>query len=134
MQQKPPISIADHVEALREAYPLGQLASASATALRWFCNVRPTPITDNYFIQFDYTLDNTPRVRVVAPDLVAPAGKTLPHVFPDGCICIYDCRQGKHEWEPWMPFSELVPWTALWLYYYEIWVVTGLWHGKEARH
>jgi hypothetical protein len=131
---KPPLSISAQAHGLRNAYLLGQLEHVTETDLRWFCNVRPTPINDNYFIQLDYRYGGIPRVRVVAPDLFVPPGKRLPHVFPDGCICIYDCRESAHEWEPWMELSIIVPWAALWLYYYEAWITTGVWAGREARH
>ncbi len=134
MYYKPPLSIDAQARSLREKYPFGQLAMANAVCLRWFCNLRPTPLSDNYFIQFLYVLGGIPHVRVVAPDLVVPVGKRLPHVFQDGAICIYDCRSGKDEWNPWMPLAVIVPWAELWLYYYENWLVTGVWHGKEAQH
>ena len=134
MQEKPPLSIDVQVRSLRENYPLGQLALADDARLRWFCNLRPYPLANNYFVQFDYTIGGIPHARVVAPDLVVPAGERLPHVFPDGTICIYDCRPGKDEWNPRMPLADIVPWAELWLYYYETWLVTGIWHGKEAKH
>ncbi len=134
MQNKPPLSIDAQARLLRESYPLGQLVLADAARLRWFCNLRPAPLADNYLVQFDYALGGIPHARVVAPELVVHARKRLPHVFPDGAICIYDCRAGKDEWNPRMPLADIVPWVELWLYYYETWVVTGVWHGKEAQH
>jgi hypothetical protein len=134
MQNKPPLSIDVQVRSLRESYPLGQFALADDLRLRWFCNLRPAPLADNYFVQFDYALGGIPHARVVAPCLVVPAGERLPHVFPDGAICIYDCRAGKDEWNPRMPLADIVPWAELWLYYYETWLVTGEWYGKEAKH
>jgi len=134
MQNKPPLSIDAQARSLRESYPLGQLVLADAARLRWFCNLRPTPLADNYFVQFDYKHGGIPEARVVAPDLVVPAGKRLPHVFAEGAICIYDCRAGSDEWGPHMPLAVIVPWAELWLYYYETWLVTGTWQGKEAKH
>lgn len=133
-KQKPPLPLAKQARSLEDAYPLGQFAYVTEIDVRWFCNVRPTPISDNYFIQLDYKLGGVPRVRVVAPDLGVPAGKRLPHVFPDGCICIYDCRENADEWKPSMELAIVVPWASLWLFYYESWWITGIWHGKEAKH
>lgn len=133
-KQKPPLSIAAQARSLRDAYLLSQFVLVTETDLRWLCNLRPTPLSDNYFIQLDYTLGYTPQVRVIAPDLVVPPGRRLPHVFPNGCICIYDCREGAHEWEPWMEMAVIVPWASLWLFYYEAWRITGVWHGREAEH
>lgn len=30
--------------------------------------------------------------------------------------------------------QSIVPWTAEWLFYYEMWQVTGAWGGDEAEH
>jgi hypothetical protein len=133
-KQKPSLPIPAQAQSLRTAYPLSQFARVTETDLRWLCNLRPTPISDNYFIQLDYVLGGIPRVQVIAPALVVPPGKRLPHVFPDGCICIYDCRENADEWSPCMELAIIVPWAALWLFYYEAWLTTGVWHGKEARH
>jgi hypothetical protein len=135
VQAQNPLSIPVQANALRDAYPLSQLAFADDERLRWFCNIRPTPVSQNYFVQLDYTLSRDPRIWVVAPDLDVPDGRSLPHIFPrGGSLCVYDCREGHDEWHPGMPLAEVIPWISLWLHYYEVWLVTGTWSGKEATH
>lgn len=133
-KQKTPLPIFVQAASLRKSYPLSQFVHITDNDLRWFCNLRPTPISDNYFIQLDYAIGGIPWFRVVAPDLYAPPGKCLPHVHSDGCICIYDCRESADEWKPWMELAIVVPWASLWLHYYETWITTGVWCGKEAKH
>ncbi len=53
-------------------------------------------------------------------------GKAVPHMYSNGSLCLFY----RNEWD----FSDswaktLIPWTCLWLYYYELWVVTGEWLG-----
>ena len=43
--------------------------------------------------------------------------------------CLYRGRYG--EWDPAQPIGQTsIPWAALWLCFYEVWLVTGLWHGR----
>jgi hypothetical protein len=68
---------------------------------------------------------------VVSPQL-AP---NPPHVYrsDDDSLCLY----WPMEWS-WTPTASLaatiVPWSALWLYYYEAWLVTGEWLGPSSPH
>ena len=72
----------------------------------------------------------TPKVRVLEPK-VQPSSKI--HTFSNGDLCLYDHR--KH---PWMTddnlHEKIVPWTAEWLVYYELFLMTGEWLGPEAPH
>ncbi len=55
------------------------------------------------------------------------------HRYPDGSLCLY----WPDEWG-WTARESLaatiVPWTAFWLYYYELWLVTGEWLGPSSPH
>lgn len=43
-------------------------------------------------------------------------------------LCLY--RPSKNEWDSPMSLADTVlPWTSLWLFYYEIWLATGEWLG-----
>ena len=55
-------------------------------------------------------------------------GKKVPHLYSDGALCLY---YPKHqEWNYRDSWAEtLIPWAALWLFYYEIWRETGSWLG-----
>ena len=65
---------------------------------------------------------------MVSPQLEPRDGESIPHVFGDGTLCLF--RFKYHEWNATMSIAEtMIPWTALWLYYYEIWHATGEWLG-----
>jgi len=68
-----------------------------------------------------------PRVTIVDPVLVPrEPGVRIPHTFKSGRICLHL----NEEWEPSMYLHQtIVPWTCLWLYYYEVWHATGEWLG-----
>lgn len=78
----------------------------------------------------------TPRAQVLAPNLLAECdGRRPPHVYgvsPYPDLCLYD--PAGAEWRPDMLLAEsFVPWSAQWLAFYEIWLITGRWTGPE-RH
>lgn len=79
-----------------------------------------------------------PWVQVLRPRLVRRpdfVDGPLPHVYRRGDdigLCLFDPDQ--HQWNASMAISRtIVPWTADWLYFYEIWSMTGKWHGG-GRH
>lgn len=55
-------------------------------------------------------------------------GKKVPHMYPDGSLCLYypEYNEWKYS-DSWA--TTLIPWASLWLYYYEIWLMTGEWLG-----
>jgi hypothetical protein len=80
-----------------------------------------------YQIRIKYLHGRRPVVEVVEPALVTrePA-VPIPHTFHSGAICLHLIG----EWNSSMYIHEtIVPWTSLWLYYYEMWHATGEWLG-----
>lgn len=74
-----------------------------------------------------------PKMFVVSPDLHSLAsGKRLPHVYPSESIgvplCLWQPRYPEWDWS--MKLSETyIPWTVEWLFYFELWLDTGVWAG-----
>lgn len=55
-------------------------------------------------------------------------GKKVPHLYSNGSLCLY--YPEYQEWNYCDSWAEtLIPWTSLWLFYYEIWKETGNWLG-----
>ena len=79
-------------------------------------------------------------VRVIAPELTrrsAAPDDPIPHRYRDGDLCLYDpgIEAPRSEWDQTMPIADtLVPWAAEWLFFYELWHATGVWHGREVVH
>jgi hypothetical protein len=96
--------------------------------LRWDMQIQPTPLSAAYDVRLHYTLERGPRVFVRSPDLLQPGEDPIPHRYGDGSLCLY--LPGTGEWDRSMPLAEtIIPWTAEWLYFYEIWLGTGQWCG-----
>ena len=89
--------------------------------------LRPTQLSPTYQVRIDYVPERSPKVFVVSPALL---NATL-HVYADGSICLYY----RGEYDNTLPMSEtIIPWTAQWLYCYEIWLVQGEWPAPESPH
>jgi hypothetical protein len=79
-----------------------------------------------YAVRIDYAVPRRPVITVLAPELVAPTGRPLPHVFTGNDLCLHF----PGEWRPDMSIAAtIVPWASEWLLHYEIWRATGNWTG-----
>lgn len=55
-------------------------------------------------------------------------GEKVPHLYSNGSLCLYYPKyQERNYSDSWA--DTLIPWTSLWLFYYEIWKDTGKWLG-----
>lgn len=96
----------------------------------WRGSLQPTPFSPKYEVQIAYRMPTHPQVRVLAPCLERHANSDIPHLFADGSLCLYEPGQ----WNTMMVIADtIVPWAALWLYFYEIWHLTGEWHGGGSH-
>lgn len=103
--------------------------------LEWRFAVTPTPLSRTYSVRLSFVEGQPPCVFVEEPDLLVLAdGRKLPHVYSEEPVrlCLY--LPGTEEFQPWMRLdTTTVPWTALWLYFFEDWLATGDWHGEGAH-
>lgn len=55
-------------------------------------------------------------------------GVKVPHLYNDGSLCLFYPKNDEWNYKQlWL--ETLIPWTSLWLFYYEIWIETGEWLG-----
>lgn len=93
----------------------------------WEGTILPSPISEEYRVRVEFQWRYCPKVNVISPELRIRDGfKSLPHVNEDGSICLHVMG----EWQPWMLVADsTIPWISGWLYFYEMWLATGLWLG-----
>lgn len=96
----------------------------------WTGWLQPSPESPQYTIRVQFRIGFTPHVYVLQPEIAADA----PHVYrSDNSLCLYYPDDGS--WSSEMLIAKtIIPWTAEWLRFYEIWCVTGRWFGVEAPH
>jgi len=76
-----------------------------------------------------YEVGGWPEVNVLEPALtIRPGADKLEHVYSGNRLCLY--KPGENQWTPACAISDTtIPWTSLWLYFYEVWHATGEWLG-----
>jgi hypothetical protein len=91
--------------------------------------LQPTEQSPCYHVQLIYACGSRPKIWVRQPKLREDA----PHRYPDKSLCLY--HPDDESWSSDSGIAKtIVPWTAEWLYCYELWLVTGVWAGPEAPH
>lgn len=88
--------------------------------------VQPTPINAVYKVRIEYSTGRRPRVWIESPPLRQRSPQEpIPHTYGAGRPCLF-----FDEFRGDMRLSQtIVPWLACWLIFYEVWLVTGEWHG-----
>jgi hypothetical protein len=92
--------------------------------------IQPSDDSDRYTVQIRYTEWGVPEVRILKPT-ITPRSKI--HMYRDGRLCLY-----HPPTQPWLGANDLhktiIPWTAEWLVYYELYLSEGKWLGPEVPH
>lgn len=115
---------------LEEAVPWSRATLLGTETMTWVGNVSPDAFSPNYLLRIVYTQLDSPAVHVLAPEFRRFREEPLPHVYPGRRLCLYDPRVRPRQWDPWMWIADTtLPWAVMWIYYYEIWAMTGVWHG-----
>lgn len=123
----PKLSLPQQHGRIRAAFP-GFTMKIRRGGATWTGTLQPRLASPTYCLQVSYMLREVPKVRVVRPELVQGA----PHLYHDGSLCLYWPKNWR--WAPHEAIAEtLLPWAALWLYYYELWLDTGEWLGPTSH-
>lgn len=120
---------------LRAAFPAFRLFHRSGNGYGWRGLLQPSPGGNEYTVEIRYNGISQPLVYVRKPALqLAPGAIELPHVYRDGgSLCLF--HPPSMEWRSGDPIAEtIVPWTVKWLWFYEVWLVTGVWEGGGIEH
>ncbi len=114
--------------AIKALYPQFKIYWSSCQ-LKIVGEVQPTPRSCKYQFILKYKLGMPPIVNITEPSLSKnEKEEDIPHLYPNGSLCLY--RPLKREFQYFSLIANtIIPWISLWLYYYEIWHITGKWLG-----
>lgn len=133
MPAPPPqhLTIAQQAFLLKKSPLVRGGGGAHCGVLRWDFAVRPSVMSRRYSVRLEYRQHESPSVVVRTPDLVSLAyDRMLPHVYSQ-CpvrLCLYMPNTG--QWHRSLSLADtIVPWTYLWLDYFEEWLVSDEWQG-----
>lgn len=91
--------------------------------------LRPTEASPDYHIRISVCQDRKPKITVLSP-AINPKSK---HLYNDGSLCVYK-PDAISTSTPFFYRDFLIPWIALWLFFYEKWLITRIWFGPEYIH
>jgi hypothetical protein len=114
---------------IREKFPF---LHSRISGLELTCRgrIQPTEQSLSYRIEIRYAPWDSPEVRVIEPKIEFTPGA---HMYHNDTLCLHDWRE--QPWEKnWHLHETIIPWTAEWLVFYELWLLTGKWRGKSAVH
>lgn len=103
------------------------------------CNVmvKPTAQSREYKLSIEYKINGVPKAYLINQGLLKSVNDKPPHLYEckysgDGKerlrLCLF--LPGTNEWNRNMMVADtFIPWAVEWLYYYEVWRMTGKWLG-----
>ena len=109
--------------------------------LFWKQRVRPSKLSRSYDITVKYN-GITPEVYLYNQGIMMKEDEYIPHCYRRHYnskddeyvkLCLYYPKY--HEWSRDMFLSDtIIPWAIDWLYFYELWRITGKWLGGGIEH
>jgi len=125
---KRPVSLLEQITVMKQYFPNFHLRWRK-NIVTWIGNIQPTHLSKSYRVRIRYSLYHAPDVHVLKPQLTDRSNDApVPHTYPGQRLCLY--HPLKKEWNHYKYIAiTIVPWISLWLFYYELWQVTGEWMG-----
>lgn len=134
MNKARPISMYAQGGMLRHIFPDSTLKIVKfGKGLIWEGKLQPSELSITYDIRIEYNMGRNPDIYVINPNPLplAKDATKLPHIYSNPekqHLCLYHRRM--NEWNARKMIAKtIIPWTSEWLLHYEIWVITGVWHG-----
>lgn len=106
--------------------------------LHFQCELSPGDFGRVYRCLFILKPGSAPDVHVLTPNLdVLARGSKIPHTYASKAAGTHLCLwwPKAREWVPQLKLGDTyIPWTAEWLYYFELWLASGEWTGGGQPH
>jgi hypothetical protein len=103
--------------------------------LYWWTSIRPSPLSRAYKIRIVFQPCHSLEICVLSPPLKSLVNaRRIPHLYDQKKekLCLY--LPGTRELDFTLPLSQqLLPWAALWFFYFEEWLESNEWKGGGAH-
>ena len=116
------------IAGMRAAFPRFQHRLGRDREVTWVGTLQPSPSSPAYTVRIVYRRRGVPKVKVLNPPLEPQA----PHRYRDGTLCLYWPKEWRWTDDQSIALT-IVLWSALWLQYYEIWRLLGVWMGPSSH-
>lgn len=123
-----PLNIFQQDYAIRARFPGFQKHVLSDRKGSWVGTLRPADGLTDYRVKVVYQIKYRPRSYVLSPKIELRDGATkIEHTYgPNERPCLFM----PEEWNDQRLIADtVIPWLSLWLFYYEMWHLTGKWLG-----
>jgi len=122
-------TIAEQVSSMRCKYPHFSTDFTSQSSMKVIGVLQPTSRSGTYKFVLKYSLANRPETKIVSPVLLKnDKGEEIPHLYSNENLCLYHPLYYEFN-RTYLLCDTIIPWASLWLYYYEVWHLTGSWLG-----
>jgi hypothetical protein len=122
-------TIAEQVSSMRCKYPHFTTDFTSHSSMKITGVLQPTSRSGTYEFVLKYSLVDGPKTKIISPVLLKnDKGEETPHLYPNENLCLYHPQYHEFNRTDFL-CDTIIPWTSLWLYYYEVWHLTGKWLG-----
>jgi hypothetical protein len=122
-------TIAEQFASMKNRYPQFVTTFTSHDSISVIGTLKPTSRSITYSFVLNYSMRDTPKIRITSPELKKNSnGEEIPHVYSGKNLCLYYPKYYEFSRTDFL-CDTIIPWTSLWLYYYEIWHITNNWLG-----
>ncbi|MEQ8416568.1 MAG: hypothetical protein RIB71_18950 [Imperialibacter sp.] len=91
--------------------------------------LKPTPRSCWYLYEIKYWYREDIKIFIRDPLIKTELnGKKAEHLYKDGSLCLFFPKAKEFDSKK-LIVDYIIPWVSLWLFFYEIWLVTGDWKG-----
>ncbi len=128
--RKKPFNITVQIGAMKSHYPQFKAIKHSEGKIEFIGKLVVKAELPIYTVSITYRGNSSPIVKVIDPPLVS----NPPHFYSNThSLCLF--HPENFQWRGDRLISKvIVPWTASWIYFYEVWLQTGKWYGPEAHN
>lgn len=134
---EPQLKLIEQKSFLEMAYPDSKVWISNGV-LTWYGKVKTNPFSKEYDVKIEYRMGKSPRVWLLNEKIEEDQEAYIPHNYGVNReensiqLCLYKPR--NKEWMKHYSLADtIVPWAIEWIYFYEIWKVTGEWKGGGAH-
>jgi len=118
------------IGAMKSRYPQFKVKKRGQYDIEFIGDIIVKPVFPVYTVSINYRGDSRPLVKIIKPELV----EDPPHFYKESqSLCLYHPKN-FHWVKEKLIAKDIVPWTAAWIYFYEVWLQKGVWYGPEAGH
>lgn len=130
---EPKLKLVEQQNDLKMAFPESDVKIKNGM-LTWWGKVKTGPFSIEYDLKIEYKMEKYPKIWLLNADVEEGKWDRIPHHYNTDekekiiQLCLF--KPKYKEWKKQYYLSKtIIPWAIEWLYFYEIWKITGKWKG-----